>query len=112
LIDTILARALEDRATNELKFRLIDEKLMGADAKLDRLLAADARAAAVREQARNDTRAALEAAEEKAKNDREDAERAADRRSAKLATWASIGSGGVVVILTEIVRWWLRKHGI
>jgi biopolymer transport protein ExbB/TolQ len=112
LIETIVARAVEDRALNESKFRVIDEKLNTLDAKMDRLLEADRVASGVREQSKQDTRDALEKAEKKAREDRDAAERKADRRSARLATIASIGSGAVVVILTEIVRWWLRKHGV
>ncbi|MDD2775525.1 MAG: hypothetical protein PHU06_06190 [Gallionella sp.] len=90
LIETIVARAVEDRALNESKFRVIDDKLNTADAKLDRLLESQQVAAGIRA----------------------DIEKRADARAKRLVVWASIGSGGVIAVLTELVRWWLRKHGV
>ena len=90
LIESLASRASEDRALNEARFRLFDDKLNSVDGKLDQLLDAQRVAAALR--AETEDRQA--------------------RRAKSLVTWASMFSAGIVVIFSEAVRWWVRKHGL
>lgn len=89
LIETLAARASEDRVTTEAKFMAIQTKLDDQSKKLDRLLDA----------------------QEVNAHQREETERRSEARAKRLVTWASMGSGAVVVFVSEVVRWWLRKHG-
>ena len=77
-----------DRVQNNERFDRIDAKLASTDGKLDALLAAQQLAIGVRKEM----------------------DKRQDARARRLAGWTSVGTGLVIVVIGELVHYWLSHH--